>query len=232
MSETPPDSARPDREPIPVEVRRVGPDDFAAIEALCRVVYPQVPPWTDDYLRSHLLVFPEGQFAAVDPASQRLLGYAATMVVRWDDFEHLVSWNTITAGGTFSTHNPEGETLYAAEVMVDAACRGRGVGKAIYAARRQLLQRLGLGRIRAGSRLRGYAKHADALTPEQYVEKVVAGELYDPTLTFQLRQGFRVIGVVQRYLGGDPESLGHAALIEWRPDPAPTSPAEPPGPER
>ncbi|MFZ0429349.1 MAG: carbon-nitrogen hydrolase, partial [Acidobacteriota bacterium] len=37
----------------------------------------------------------------------------------------------------------------------------------------------------------------------------------DPTLTFQLRHGFRVLGVVSDYLKNDPESLGHAALIEW-----------------
>jgi len=210
--------------PLPVEVRNVEPRDFPAIEALCLEVYPEAPPWTDDYLRSHLMVFPEGQFVAVDPASQAVLGYAATLIVKWDDFERLDSWNTLTATGTFSTHNPEGETLYAAEVLVDPACRGRGVGRAIYEGRRALLERLGLSRIRAGARLRGYAKHADTLTPEHYVQKVVAGELTDPTLSFQFRMGFRVIGLALHYLRDDPESHGHAALIEWRPDTDPPLP--------
>jgi hypothetical protein len=30
-----------------------------------------------------------------------------------------------------------------------------------------------------------------------------------------LRQGFHVLAVVGGYLGNDPESLGHAAVIEW-----------------
>ena len=45
--------------------------------------------------------------------------------------------------------------------------------------------------------------------------RVVAGELADPTLSFQLSRGFVVIGVAHNYLRHDPESLGHAAVIEW-----------------
>ena len=41
------------------------------------------------------------------------------------------------------------------------------------------------------------------------------GEIGDPTLSFQLRQGFHVLAVVQGYLRNDPESLGYAAVIEW-----------------
>jgi hypothetical protein len=39
--------------------------------------------------------------------------------------------------------------------------------------------------------------------------------LGDPTLTFQLHQGFHVLAVAPNYLGKDPESLGFAAVIEW-----------------
>ena len=170
------------------------------------------------FLSRHLEVFPEGQLAAVDPATEELLGYAATLIVDHTDIERMDSWDTVTDQGYFTTHNPEGDTLYAAEVIVDPACRGQGVGSAIYAARRELLERLGLKRIRAGARLRGYHVYQDELDPWRYVEKVVAGELNDPTLTFQLKQGFEVIGVVPHYLHIDPASLGHAALIEWRPD--------------
>jgi hypothetical protein len=43
----------------------------------------------------------------------------------------------------------------------------------------------------------------------------VQGELSDPTLSFQLRRGFRVLATVSGYLRHDPESLGYAAVIEW-----------------
>jgi hypothetical protein len=77
------------------------------------------------------------------------------------------------------------------------------------------VERLGLRRIRAGARLRGYHAHADRLTAEEYVARVVRGEIHDPTLSFQLKRGFKVIAVVSGYLRHDPESLGHAAVIEW-----------------
>ena len=34
-------------------------------------------------------------------------------------------------------------------------------------------------------------------------------------ISFQLRQGFRVIRVARDYIKNDPESHGHAAIIEW-----------------
>ena len=47
------------------------------------------------------------------------------------------------------------------------------------------------------------------------MRRIVAGELSDPTLSFQLSRGFVVIGVARDYLRHDPESHGHAAVIEW-----------------
>jgi len=37
----------------------------------------------------------------------------------------------------------------------------------------------------------------------------------DPTLSFQLKQGFEVLAVVRNYLPHDTGSLGWAAVIEW-----------------
>jgi hypothetical protein len=99
--------------------------------------------------------------------------------------------------------------------MADPERRGQGVGTALYHARRRLARRLGLLRIRAGARLRGYHRVASLMTAEEYVVDVVAGRRRDPTLSFQLRRGFGVIGVVAGYLKHDPESLGWAAVIEW-----------------
>lgn len=53
------------------------------------------------------------------------------------------------------------------------------------------------------------------MTAEEYVIRIIRHELRDPTLSFQLRQGFHVLAVVPNYLKNDPESLGYAALIEW-----------------
>lgn len=84
------------------------------------------------------------------------------------------------------------------------------------------MQGLGLRRIRAGARLRGCHRVAHRLSAVEYVLRIVQGQRGDPTLSFQLRQGFAVLGVAPGYLRHDPESLGWAAVIEWRnPDAAP-----------
>jgi GNAT superfamily N-acetyltransferase len=197
-------------------VRTTRAEDFDGIVALCDEVYPGSPAWSPAQLASHLAVFAEGQLVAVAQSGGEVVGMAASLIVLWEDYSITTAWRDFTDGGTFTNHDPtRGRTLYAAEVMVDPRCRRMGVGGALYAAREALVRRLGLLRIRAGARLRGYHRYADCLTAEAYVAQVVRGELYDPTLSFQLHRGFRVIGTVSDYLRHDPESLGHAAVIEW-----------------
>ena len=188
--------------------------DFARITHLCGAVYPASPSWTTAQLASHLEVFPEGQLVA--EFEGRIVGMAASLIVLWDDYSMETSWRDFTADGTFRNHDPgRGRKLYGAEVMVDPALQGQGIGKQLYRERCLLVERLGLLRIRAGARLAGYHRYADEMTAERYTRLVVRGALSDPTLSFQLSQGFEVIGVAANYLRHDPESLGHAAVIEW-----------------
>lgn len=200
----------------PFEVVNTRPEHFPGVIALSRAVYPTSAPWSEAQLASHLEVFPEGQFVAVEQDSGRVVGAASSLIILWDDYEFTQDWRTFTAAGFFTNHDPAaGRTLYGAEVMSHPDRRGCGIGKALYGARRGLVERLGLLRIRAGARLRGYHRYAAALSPEEYTLKVVRGEINDPTLSFQLAQGFHVLAVVEGYLRHDPESLGHAAVIEW-----------------
>lgn len=198
-----------------VLVRNTRPDDFEGVIEVTRRVYPDAPPWTLEQLASHQTIFPEGQFVALD-ADGVVVGMAASLVVLWDDYEFDTDWRDFTAHGTFTNHDPhQGRTLYAAEVMVDPTRQGMGIGSRLYQARGELVTRLDLRRIRAGARLRGYHRVAAEMSAREYVGRVERGELRDPTLSFQLKRGFRVLAVVSGYLRHDPESLGFAAVIEW-----------------
>ncbi len=200
-----------------VIVRQTRPSDYDEIINLCMAVYPHSAPWQKEQLASHHDVFPEGQLVALLEGSNRILGMAASLIVMWDDYDSYESWRHFTDRGMFTNHDPEkGRTLYGAEIMVHPESQGTGVGSAIYAARRDLCVRLGLRRIRAGARLRGYSNYADHLTAREYVDRVARGDIRDPTLTFQLKRGFHVLDVVDGYLRSDPESGGYAAVIEWR----------------
>ena len=198
-----------------VKVRQVESRDFHAIIDLCLRTYPGVQPWSETALSRHLEIFPEGQLVA-EERSGAILGYAASLIVNWDDYASGGTWRDFTDNGMFTNHDPvRGRTLYGAEVMVDPAIRGSGVGGKLYDARRKLAERFGLARIRAGARLRGYHRYAKRMSAEEYTIRVVRGTLRDPTLTFQLNRGFEVLAVVEGYLRHDAESLGWAALIEW-----------------
>lgn len=205
--------------PSGITVRNTRPEDFDQIIELTRAVYTDSPPWTRQQLESHRNVFPEGQFVAVENATGRILGMAASLIVLWDQYDTETNWRDFTAEGFFTNHDPaNGRTLYGAEVMVHPNCQGRGIGKLLYQARFDLARRLKLLRIRAGARLRGYHRFAGSMSAEEYVRRVMdpaETTIHDPTLTFQLRQGFKVIAIVSRYLRHDPESLGYAAVIEW-----------------
>lgn len=201
---------------VDFEIVHTRPEHFADIIALCEAVYENSTPWSHAQLASHLEVFPEGQFVAIEQGTGRVVGIAASLIILWDDYDFTYDWRAFTANGYFTNHDPaSGRTLYGAEVMSEPRVRGAGIGKALYRARRELVERLGLLRIRAGARLRGYHRHAAEMSAEDYTLKVIRGELSDPTISFQLAQGFHVMAVVKGYLRHDPESLGYAAVIEW-----------------
>jgi GNAT superfamily N-acetyltransferase len=199
-----------------VHVRNTEPRDFAQLGEMCRCVYPNERPWTPEQLASHLRVFPEGQFVALDQEAGRVVGMSANLIVRWDRYDEFDSWEDFTADGMFTNHDPaRGRTMYGAEAIVDPTFQGHGIGGKLYAVRRELIERLGLPRIRGGARLRSYHTYARRMSAADYVVKVVHGEIDDQTLSFQLHEGFHVLAVVPHYLSEDPETLGYAALIEW-----------------
>jgi len=201
---------------LQVFVRNTTPRDFPGITELCSRIYPDTPPWNAEQLSSHLRLFPEGQFVAVYGPDEVVVGMTASLIVDWDDYDMLDNWEKFTADGLFTNHDPtRGHTLYGAEVIVDFQLQHHGIGDKLYAARRALTESLQLLRIRAGSRLRGYHGCATRMKPEEYVTEVVEGIQYDPTLSFQLQEGFHVLAVAPHYLTDDPESLGYAAVIEW-----------------
>ncbi len=200
----------------PVRVRNTQPRDFAAIGELCKRIYPDTEPWAPAQLSSHLKMFPEGQFVAVHGPEENVVGMCASLVVDWEDYRMLDDWVKFTADGLFTNHDlKRGRTLYGAEVIVDPTLQHHGIGDKLYQARRELAERFKLWRIRAGARLRGFHNYTGKISPEDYIIQVVHGSLHDPTLSFQLNEGFHVLAVVPHYLSDDPESQGYAAVIEW-----------------
>lgn len=199
--------------PFPVLRLRV-PEDVGEIRNLMARVYPAPHGpeaiWSAENLRRHLMVFPEGQM--VVEAGEHLVGTATAQRVSMAAALAPHTWSGITGHGSLSTHDPAGEALYGVNIAVDPAWQNRGIGRMLYEARIDLARRLGCRAFVAGARIPGYCHHAAIMSPEAYVEAVVAGRLSDPTLSKQLQVGFQVRAVLRDY-AHDVETLGLAALI-------------------
>lgn len=172
-----------------------------------------MPGWTSEQLTTHLNVFPEGQLVAVDEAG-KILGSASSLIIDWDDYAESANWELITGNGTFQTHNPPGKTLYGADMLIDSEHRHKGIGTHFYELRKKMIKERGLKRMLTGGRIPGYAQVAHEMSPKEYVNEVIRGKRKDPTLSFQLKNGFIILDIVADYLK-DSESHGYATLLEW-----------------
>ncbi len=194
-------------------IRRTVESDIPQILGLQQRVYPAALVFSPDQIRNQVDVFPDGQMVA--SLGDTVVGAVSSLVVLWDDYGLNHVWKEVTGAGYFQTHNLDGRTLYGAEVLVDPESRRLGIGGRLYAARRQLCQRMNLKRIMAAGRLPGYHLAKNGMSPELYAMKVIWGDVYDPVLRFQLDQGFQYCGIIHGYLPEDVESDGNAALIVW-----------------
>ncbi len=169
--------------------------------------------WREDQLKSQLQIFSDGQM--VIEREGKIVGVSASLIVNLGrDPLRRHTYYGITDDGYFFNHDPEGDTLYGADVYVDPAERGQGLGALLYVLRRELCKRLNLRRILAGGRLWNYQNYADQYSPEEYVYAVQDGLVKDPVLGFQLKEGFVVRDVMPNYIR-DPNSGNFASLIEW-----------------
>src|SRR5215208_5430968 len=108
----------------------------------------------------------------------------------------------------------DGERLYGSDMSVHPAYRGRKISRLLYDARKDLARRLRLRGIVAGGMIPGYKNYRDRMNVAEYANAVASGELIDPTLTPQLRAGFRLRGILYDYI--DAGELGNdSTLIVW-----------------
>ncbi len=210
-------TSKPKKIPAKVKIRVALPEDISAMVELNHAAYPQMAAdnivWDPVHIRSHMRIFPDGQMVAT--VRNKIVGACASLIVNLvPDPLRQHTWAGITDSGFFTNHNPQGDTLYGADVYVHPEARGLGVGAALYEARRELCRRLNLRRILAGGRIWNYCDYETQFSPEEYIERVKTGEIRDLVLSFQLREGFQVRGLLRHYLR-DQRSKNNASLIEW-----------------
>lgn len=186
-----------------------------AIAELQRLCYPTIDPShliTQEHIASHLAIFPEGQHVALIDGVVVGMSSSLRYTVDFESAQH--SFDEMIAGGLFTTHQPDGEWLYGADMSTHPDYRRRGIASLLYDARKALIKRLNLRGMVGGGMVPGYRFYKDRMSLEAYAAEVVAGNIHDPTLTPQLKNGYTVRGVIRDYLH-DAELGNDATLIVW-----------------
>lgn len=180
------------------------------LEALQKKVFPTLSPdelLTEQHYLKHIQVFPEGQFVVLD--GDKVIGMSTTMRYHMTEEDH--TFLEISGNLWLTTHEPNGDWLYGLDVGVDPDYRNQGIARAIYQARQDTCRRLGLkGQITVGMP-NGYLQYRDQMSIAQYCDKVISGQISDPTVSTQQKLGFQLRRPIFNYLE-DPQ-CGNAGIL-------------------
>ena len=198
-------------------LRNICNDDIPKIVAIQRESYPEVAAgqlYIPLFLENHISLFREGQFC-VELEGDVVASATCLMVSLEPEYaEH--TWHDIILeyGNPHLKPAAGGDSLYIDDLVTHPDFRRLGIGTLLFNARKQVASKYNLRRIIGGGRIPNYGEYANKISAQAYVEKVKSGRIYDPVLTFQIRNGFKVIKVLSNYLY-DPSSLNYATFIEW-----------------
>ena len=184
-----------------------------ALEELELSVFATIDPddlYHADELRRLAGAFPEGNFVVLDDGRPIGMGLGLFIEFDFDHTDHSLS--DITGDDGVSNHSMDHPWYYGTDISVYPEYRGRGIGKQLYELRKDCVRRFNKRGIVAGGVIPGYADHIDSMSAREYIDRVVAGELYDPTLTFQIENGFEARGVIPGYL--DDPTVGNNSVAD------------------
>lgn len=160
--------------------------------------------------------FAVGQFVAVTTVNgvEKVIGVALSMRTNYAPSARPLSWRDMIGDLSLKNHDPKGRWLYGVEKAVHPEYQGRGVGSALYKAQFQLAKTLRLRGIYAGGMLKGYRHYKHKMSIREYAGKVIRGEIFDPTVSVQMRKGFKPRTLIENYVW-DNDANHTGMLIVW-----------------
>lgn len=199
-------------------IKTIRPEYAADLEQLQRDAFATLHEdelMVEAHFLKHCELFPEGNFVAF--CGDRIVGLGSGFLIDFDFEDSAHTFQEIIAGGYYTNHDPEGAYYYGADISVHPDFRRRGIGTKLYEARKDIVRQLNRRGIVAGGLIPNYANYKKDMSPYDYVEQVVAGTLYDSTLSFQLKRGFKVRQLLENYIE-DSASDNWSTLIVWEND--------------
>jgi ribosomal protein S18 acetylase RimI-like enzyme len=153
-----------------LKVEKLSSHDYIQLLEVMKAAYPNWPGsyWSLSAIEKLIKQFSDGQI--VIKADGKVVGCALSIIVDYDRFEDEHTYKQITGNYTFSTHDPNGDTLYGIEVFIHPDYRGLRLGRRLYDARKELCEHLHLKSIIFGGRIPNYYQHASELSPKEYIQ--------------------------------------------------------------
>ena len=191
------------------------PDLAEQCAALELKAFPHSDPedlFTAEGVRAYAEIFPEGFFVCLN--GDRVVGQAAGIFLDFDFENHAHTLVELTGEHQCANHDANGDWYYGTDIIVDPDYRRQGIGKALYELRKDVVRRFGKKGIVAGGYMVGFGDRKDTMSAAEYIDRVVSGDIYDATLSFQIENGFEVRGVLKGYVQ-DEVTGGWHALIVW-----------------
>ena len=203
--------------PVQIVIRNYTEKDFDELIDIQRECFPPPFPselwWNKEQLTNHVTLFPAGSLCI--EIDGKVVSSLTGVCIQFDPLHPNHTWQEATDSGYIKNHNPNGNTLYIVDISVRPTFRSLGLGKIMMQAMYYVVIEKGLDRLLGGGRMPGYHKHANDLSAQQYIDKIVSGEFYDPVISFLLKCGRLPIAVMENYLE-DEESLNYGVLMEWK----------------
>ncbi len=157
--------------------------------------------------------FSEGCFAAFDDSRLVAMGLGVRVHFDFNQPQHSVS-DIVPEDHSSSGDDPTGDWYYGTGISTRPEYRRRGIGSEMYDLRKGVCRQLNLRGMVAGGVIPGYADHKHLMSADNYIAEVREGRLYDPTLSFQINNGFEAVCALANYIE-DPAVDSWAALIVW-----------------
>ncbi len=196
-----------------VLIRAFRPNDITDYLMIQETAWDETMAAAESKLAERFRTFPNGLLVAEHEG--QVVGCAT--FIRIADYDELLkpSWEDITDNGWCSTHVADGNILFGVDLSVEKGAP-RLTAPLLFMSAMEFGMSLGVESIIWGGRMPRYHKHADKMSPDEYLfTKTKSGRYLDPEVQLYSKiPGVEIRGVIPEYFK-DYESLNNGVLLRW-----------------
>ncbi|OGY21721.1 MAG: hypothetical protein A2126_01470 [Candidatus Woykebacteria bacterium GWB1_45_5] len=209
-----------------VRIRQATLDDIPQMVEVDQRAWWDEVAFTAEHFESQIRTYPQGVLVAEAAINgrKRLVGTICGLRISSALANSLHNWSEATGNGYFTTHIPNGNVMFGANLSVLPEFGRKGIGDKLFGHAAAVIVRQNVPYLIFGGRLPDLAEYnrkriaedLSKVTGEEYAAlRDGQGRILDDELRFYLRQPFmEMIRVLPEYFP-DPESENYGVLLKW-----------------